>query len=814
MKRVKMVNVRGWRYLFCVALVLALLPLMAQEPARNPRRAFDRRIVLGPDDRQLFPDPPAGFDRKRDIPHGRVEMAEYDSQTVGAVRRMQVYTPPGYDVKKSYPTLYLLHGIGGDETEWENACRVSTVMDNLIAERKALPMIVVMPNGRARKDDRARGNLFSAENVAAFEAFEQDLLQNLIPAVESRYGAAKEREWRALAGLSMGGGQSLNIGLTHLKTFAWVGGFSSAPNTRPPKELMPDPKAAAARLKLLWLSCGKRDGLINFSQRMHAYLKEHGVPHLWTVSSHGHDATEWRAALYYFAQQLFKPSPLTPPQTDNAGGTLRNPVIWADVPDMAMIRVGDTYYMSSTTMHMNPGLPIMKSKDLVNWSLVSYVYEILDDTDDLALRNGKSAYGKGSWASSLRYHKGTFYASTFSGTTGKTYVYTAKDIEKGPWKVASFKPMLHDHSLFFDDDGRVYMVYGGGQIRIRELTADASAVKPGGIDQTIIENASLAAGPKVGLPAEGSQLIKVENTYYLFNITWPQRDMRTVLVHRAKKITGPYEGRVAFHDQGIAQGSLIDTPDGRWFAYLFQDCGAVGRVPFLLPVEWKEGWPLIGDNGKVPDTVPLPASKGLIPGIVASDEFTRRPGDPALPLVWQWNHNPDNSAWSLTERPGFLRLKNRKIAAGLLDAPNSLTQRTFGPACSGSIAMDISKMKEGDCAGLAAFQKNYGFVGVKVSGGVKSVIMVDAGSGAPKEVAAMPLSQSTVDLKIVMDFKARADKATFFYSLDRQTWQPIGTTLKMTYTLPHFMGYRFALFSYATSTVGGSVDVDYFRITE
>lgn len=496
------------------------------------------------------------------------------------------------------------------------------------------------------------------------------------------------------------------------------------------------------------------------------------------------------------------------------GDNARNPVIYADVPDMAMIRVGDTYYMSSTTMHMNPGLPIMKSKDLVNWTLVSYAYDTLDQHDELALKNGKNAYGKGSWASSLRYHNGLFYVTTFSGTTGKTYVYTTKDIEKGPWAVSSFKPMLHDHSLFFDDDGRVYMIYGGGRIKIVELTSDATAIKPGGVDQVIIENASSAASEKVGLPAEGSQVIKVNGKYYLFHIAWPPRDMRTVTVHRADRITGPYEGRVAFHDQGVAQGGLIDTPSGDWYAYLFQDHGAVGRIPYLVPVTWKDGWPVFGIGGKVPDKLPLPASKGLIPGIVASDEFIRRPGESALPLVWQWNHNPDNSAWSLNERPGFLRLKTSSVCTGLLDAQNTLTQRTIGPKCTGSIALECGAMKEGDTAGLAAFQKNYGFVGVKMTEGKKSIVMVNASRGAPEEVARIPFTATKVFLKIEMNFKDRSDTALFYYSLDGASWQGIGNALKMTYTLPHFMGYRFALFNFATSTTGGGVDFDYFRIAE
>ena len=229
----------------------------------------------------------------------------------------------------------------------------------------------------------------------------------------------------------------------------------------------------------------------------------------------------------------------------------RNPIVWADVPDNAVIRCGDTYYMSSTTMHMSPGLPIMKSKDLVNWELVSYAYDTLADNDNLALRNGKNAYGAGSWASSLRYHDGVFYVSTFSSTTGKTHVYTTKDIEKGPWTATAFRPALHDHSLFFDDDGRVYMINGSGRIRLTELTADVTAIKAGGTDQVIIPNASTVAGPNVGLGAEGSQMLKVNGKYYLFNIVWPRGSMRTVIVHRAASDLSDIEVRFQLGFAGV-----------------------------------------------------------------------------------------------------------------------------------------------------------------------------------------------------------------------------------------------------------------------
>ena len=494
--------------------------------------------------------------------------------------------------------------------------------------------------------------------------------------------------------------------------------------------------------------------------------------------------------------------------------TARNPIIYADVPDMAMIRVGDTYYMSSTTMHMSPGVPIMESTDLVNWRLTGYAYDKLDDVDALNLDHGQTAYGHGSWASSLRHHDGTFYVSTFSLTTDKTYVYQTKDIEHGPWTAASFRPHLHDHSLFFDDDGRVFMVHGAGDIRLTELTADATAIKPDGLNQVLITNASSVAGTNVALRAEGSQMLKVNGMYYLFNITWPRGGMRTVIVHRAGRITGPYEGRVALQDQGVAQGGLIDTPQGNWYAYLFRDDGAVGRIPYLVPVKWEDGWPVLGVGGKVPDALDLPASRGLIPGIVASDEFNRGPDDPALPLVWQWNHNPDNRLWSVTQRPGFLRLTTGRVDADFVSARNTLTQRTFGPMCSASTAVDGNNLKDGDVAGLGLLQKSYGLVGVNAEGGTNFLIMISAESGSPVELQRVPLTQKMLYLRADCDFRDRVDTARFFYSLDGKSWTGIGGPLKMSYSLAHFMGYRFGLFNYATKTPGGFADFDYFRVSD
>lgn len=280
----------------------------AQPPARprgqRPGR-FGGRIELGPDDVAAYDAPPSGFKTERDgIPHGKLEMIDYESKTVGTTRKMLVYTPPGYSTDKKYPVLYLLHGIGGDETEWKRFSSPNVILDNLIADGKATPFLIVMPNGRAQKNDRAEGNVFEA--APAFATFERDLLNDVIPTIEARYSVDSSREKRAIAGLSMGGGQSFNFGLSHLDTFAWVGPFSAAPNTKPVEELIPDVSRAKSQLKLLWISCGNKDGLIGISQNVHRFLKKNDIPHVWHVDGHGHDAEHWSSSLYWFSQSVFQ----------------------------------------------------------------------------------------------------------------------------------------------------------------------------------------------------------------------------------------------------------------------------------------------------------------------------------------------------------------------------------------------------------------------------------------------------------------------------------------------------------------------------
>jgi enterochelin esterase-like enzyme len=271
--------------------------------ARTPRP--QQPIVLGPDDKPAFPAAPEGYDKKREgVATGNMETVEYASKTVGTTRKMSVYTPPGYTPGKKYPVLYLLHGIGGDHLEWVNQGAPAVILDNLLADKKIVPMIVVMPNGRAQVNDKAEGNVYAT--APAFETFEKDLLNDVIPCIESKYSVKKNRENRAVAGLSMGGGQSLNFGLGHLDTFAWIGGFSSAPNQKTPQVLVPDPKATTKQLKLLWISCGDQDGLISYAQKFHAYLKENNVPHIWHLDSGKHEFKVWKNDLYLFSQLIFR----------------------------------------------------------------------------------------------------------------------------------------------------------------------------------------------------------------------------------------------------------------------------------------------------------------------------------------------------------------------------------------------------------------------------------------------------------------------------------------------------------------------------
>lgn len=523
--------------------------------------------------------------------------------------------------------------------------------------------------------------------------------------------------------------------------------------------------------------------------------------------------------------------------TDDGNGNYTNPVIFADVPDIDIIRVDDAFYMVSTTMHLSPGCPVMRSYDLVNWEIVNYVFDTLEDMDNLALRNGENNYGKGQWATTLRYNDGVYYAGFTSFSTGRTYIYHTDDIENGKWDRFVYDECFHDMSLLFDDDGRVYLVYGGGQIWCVELEKDLSAVKPG-TKRKLIEDAGLAKG----CLAEGSHVYKMNGYYYIFIITWPPHRRRTQLCYRSETLDGEWEMKViiddniGFRNDGVAQGGIVDDKDGNWYCFVFQDHGAVGRAPVLSTMTWEDGWPVVGVDGKVPRTAKIPVAGHEKKGIVTSDEFINsqivRPyhnfadtpeeagendyNGSNLALEWQWNHNPDNRLWSLTEREGYLRLRTVNVCDTVADARNTISQRTFGPECGGYIKLDVSEMKDGDTAGLAAFAEKYGYVAVKIEDGKKYIVTVRYNDNDDVEqefeTERVEITENEVYLRVDCDYKNATDKAYFYYSLDGENWTKIGNTLKMNYYGLHFMGYRYAIFNFPTKQSGGYVDVDYFRV--
>lgn len=389
----------------------------------------------------------------------------------------------------------------------------------------------------------------------------------------------------------------------------------------------------------------------------------------------------------------------------HAGSTFRNPMIWADVPDPDVIRVGDTFYLVSTTMHLMPGGPIMESKDLANWHTVSYLFDKLTDSPKYNMEGG-TVYGRGQWATSLRYHNGMFYAlfAPNDSPGGDSYIYTTTDPEKG-WNLHSRLPHFHDSSLLFDDDGRVFVFSGTG--RLQELNKDLTGIKQDGIDTVLFTRDA----DETGL-LEGSRAVKHNGKYYLLMISWPDGKPRRQVCFRADKITGPYEKKVILEDNFAGfpyagQGTIVDDANGNWYGIIFQDRGGVGRVLTTMPCRWIDGWPILGDNnGKIPAIMNKVVDGEKETPLVVSDNF----GSNKLNINWQWNHNPIDSAWSLTARKGYLRLKTSRIVNNLFSAPNTISQRMEGPKCSGTVAIDLSGMKDGDRAGIAAFNGKSGLI--------------------------------------------------------------------------------------------------------
>lgn len=540
--------------------------------------------------------------------------------------------------------------------------------------------------------------------------------------------------------------------------------------------------------------------------------------------------------------------------------SVANPWLWSDVPDPDIIRVGDYYYLVSTTMHLMPGGPIMRSTDLVNWETVSYLFDTINDTPRYDLNTPETdgtTYGRGQWATSIRYHKGMFWAlHSPNDDPHRSFLMKTTDPAKG-WTLHARLPHFHDSSLFFDDDDKCYVFSGGGGVRLVELNESMTDIKEGGIDKILNTRELMPEGL-----LEGSRVIKHDGYYYLIMISWP-RTGRQQLAYRSKNIEGPYEMKVILKSEFggfpyVGQGTVVDGKDGEWYGVIFQDRGGVGRVLTLNPVHWEDGWPIIGDeNGKVPESMelypsPLPTTpRGGDSGmstidetshisIVHSDEFdstsslTSPRGGQEGASVWQWNHNPDNSKWSLTERDGYLRLHPVKQASSLYHAKNSLTQRMEGPCCTGAISMDISQMQDGDRAGFAAFNGHSAIMTVEKVGKKASLVLTHEEVSLAddnkaitnvkrEEIARVDLKKAkNLCLRIDGDFtpldpngtRGGHDNATFFYSLDNgKTWTQIGGDYKMRFDYRRlFMGTKFTIFNYTVNeSSNGYVDVDWFH---
>lgn len=481
--------------------------------------------------------------------------------------------------------------------------------------------------------------------------------------------------------------------------------------------------------------------------------------------------------------------------SDNGDGTFTNPVIWGDFPDPDVIRVGDTYYMISTSMQYFPGVTLMDSRDLVNWNITSNIVEEFKEHPFYDL-NGGHRYAKGQWATSLRYFNGRFHV-LFTTLTEGSYIYTAAD-PKGTWEKHKMEnAFLYDPGMFVDTDGRVYVVHGNTDIFITELTADGLRVKT--------PQKQIYKAHRSGL--EGNRCYKAGDYYYIYCTYGGPQGNQVCL--RSKSLYGPFEERVVMNYTAnyaplvLHQGCLTDLPDGSYQCMLFQDHDGLGRLPYLVPVNWIDGWPVPGNPMDGNMTLRKPVPDAEITGFPTTDEF----GETRLAPQWQFNHNPDNSKYSLTERKGYLRLRTATLTDSLLKARNTVCQRIIGPHSQGTAKIDFRKMRVGDKAGLVVLQDPFATLTIhRNNRGAELQMTVD-------EVvkAAVPLKGSVVYLRAQVN--GMSNLANFFYSFDDVMYHPLGETFKMHFRLSIFCGNRYGIFNYAAQSTGGYIDVDWFRVT-
>lgn len=494
-------------------------------------------------------------------------------------------------------------------------------------------------------------------------------------------------------------------------------------------------------------------------------------------------------------------------------------IIMSDFPDLDVIRVDDAYYMVSTTMHFMPGCVILRSYNLIDWEFVSYVYDELDSTDGQTLKDNKGIYGRGMWAATIREHNGKFYVCFVANDTHKTYVYTASSIT-GPWEKSNISGFYHDMSLYFEEDGRVFVVCGNMNIQLIELESDLSGPKKGGVNKTIIQDNP----EKSGLGYEGSHLYKINGKYYNFMIHMPKGKMRTEACYMADSIEGPWHGGdVLYSDiggwnSGVAQGGIVQDKDGKWFGILFQDHGALGRIPVLVPVEFgKDGFPIFGIEGK---------GKTILEGSrIAPEKVTvldNRPDYKYKKLwsndftnpCWQWNHIPNKQYCKLSQNN--YEIQTEKLVENVTQATNTLTQRTFTEKCAGTVKIDASLINDGDFAGLCALEGEYGFIAVTKRDG--KYYLVSAEHKIPytpwtmgvhdDQKPEITFEQEIENPKIQLGLKFDLSKENQYVQplvYNGKDFVPFGKVIKLRYTLDQFVGVRFALFCYSTKSFGAKV---------
>lgn len=488
--------------------------------------------------------------------------------------------------------------------------------------------------------------------------------------------------------------------------------------------------------------------------------------------------------------------------SDNGDGTFSNPVIYSDFPDPDVIRVDNTFYLLSTSMFYMPGGTILRSYDLVNWEYCANPIDFIENDEAYNLQNGKNRYSHGMWASSLQYNPANnkFYL-LYNTLDDGAYLMTASDIE-GPWTKKKLNHSFYDCGVMFDTDGKIYVVRGNGQIWIDEVDDNFKVLK----------SHKVADSPS-GFTIEGSRLYHIGDYYYVYSTycNWPGKQT----VFRSNEIFGEYTEKILLDDGGVHQGALVDLPNGDWWTILFKDMWPWGRLPYLLPVKFKDGWPVIGNNGKAMTKCNKPDITSLMPTPIMETNDGFR--SVTLGKQWQWNHNPLNSRWSLTERPGYLRLKTATVTDDIFKARNTLTQHMFGyrrdlAHSYGTFCIDISKMKEGDQCGITTMQDPHAYLCVKMNDGQKEVFMGKTSlTGKIENSTSKPIKfeSDIVYLRGIASFDG-SGTINYYYSIDAENWKKVGTTYTMQYDLTVFVGNRWGIFNFATKSSGGYIDIDWF----